>query len=89
MFVTKMNASAANLDAANPPAIAVPEALPLPVAAGCRRDIGRAAIVTVAGSIIAGSVSIIARAGSNRTADDGSADQPASDGGGRRRPGAS
>src|ERR1700722_2977458 len=85
LFVTKMNVSAANLHAANPPGVAIPEALALPVAAtgsgSGRRDIGRATVIAVAGSVVTGAVSVIARAGSNRAADDGAADQSAGDSG--------
>jgi hypothetical protein len=75
----KMNGSAAHPHAANAPAIAIPETLPLPDAAAIRvvDDIGRAAaVITVTGSVIAGPVSVIARAG-KRAADDGAADDSA------------
>src|SRR5258706_1834241 len=72
--------STANPHPANPPAIAVPEALSLPDAVVIR-DIGRTAVIAVAGSIITGSIPIIARAG-KRAANDGAADQSGSDAGG-------
>ena len=79
LFVTKMNGSAANPDAADPPAVAVPESLPLPDAAAIIvvGDIGRTA-VAVTGSIIAGAISVIARAG-KRAADDSAADDSGGD----------
>src|SRR5260221_7806938 len=65
--------SAANPHAANPPAIAVPEPLPLPVAATIViGHIGGAAVIAVAGSIVAGAI-IIAGA-CDRAADDGATD---------------
>src|SRR5450631_401872 len=69
--------SAANPDAADPPAIAVPEALPLPDAAAIIvvGDIGRTAIA-VAGSIVAGAVIAVGRG--KRAADDGAADHAGS-----------
>src|SRR6266404_5514197 len=61
--------------------MAVPEALSLPDAVVIR-DIGRTAVIAVARSIIiAGPISIIARAG-KRAANDGAADQSGSDAGG-------
>ena len=71
-----MNELAANPHAADPPAIAVPEALPLPVAIaviGGTGDVGRAAVIAVTGSVVAVTRAIIAGAG-ERTADDGAAD---------------
>src|SRR5437899_7690384 len=78
----KMNGSlVANPDVADPPAITIPEPLPLPDAgfavAGID-DIGRAAAI-VAGCIIART--IIAVLGRNRAADDGAADQAGRDAG--------
>jgi hypothetical protein len=71
--------SAANPDAADPPAIAVPESLPLPDTAAIVivGDIGWPT-VAVTGSIVAGAISIIARAG-ERAADDGAADDSGGD----------
>src|SRR5450755_1442530 len=65
--------SAANPDAANPPAIAIPETLPLPVAAaiGVVGHIGRTAVIAVTGSVVAGTV--IAGTG-QRAANNGAAD---------------
>src|SRR5471032_2299108 len=64
--------SAANPHAANPPAIAVPETLPLPVTAAIVvGDIGRAAVIAVAGSIAG---AIIIAVACERAADDGAAD---------------
>src|SRR5271169_5593238 len=75
--------SAANPHAANLPGIAVPEALPLPVTAiRVGSDIGRAAVIAVAGSVIvAGRVSIRIRTGRDRAADNGATDEPAGNGG--------
>src|ERR1700674_1861972 len=71
--------SAANPHAAHPPAIAVPETLPLPEAAAIIvvADIGRTAVITVAGSIVARAI-IIAGA-CQRAADDGTADNSGGD----------
>src|SRR5260370_39533156 len=82
LFVRKMNGRlAADPHAANPPAIAVPETLPLPDAIIIICDIGRTAVITVTWSIIARPVSIIAGA-RKRAAHDGPADQSGSDAGG-------
>ena len=75
LFVRKMNGSAANPHAANPPAIAVPETLSLPDAV-IISDIGRTAVIAVTGSIAIVAGPIIARAG-KRATDDGAADQSA------------
>lgn len=78
--------SAANSNATEPPAIAVPEALTLPIAAiGVSRDIGRAAVISIAGPVvarsIAGSIPIAIGTGRDRAADNGTADDPASNSG--------
>src|SRR5579859_227079 len=74
--------SAAHPDAAKPPSIAIPEALPLPVTTvRVSRHIGWSAVISVTGSIVARSISIRSiRAGCDRAANDGAADQPAGDG---------
>jgi len=65
-----MNVLAANPDAANPPAVAVPEALPLPIATAIIvvGDIARAAVITITVTR-----PVIAGAG-KRAAHDGAAD---------------
>ena len=76
----KVNDSVANPDTANPPAIAVPEALALPeagLAISGVGDIGRATIIAVTGSGIAGPV--IAVLGCDRAADNGTPEQSGSD----------
>src|SRR5882724_6237069 len=87
VFVTKMNvcnederSSAANPHAAKTPAIAVPETLALPVAAAVIvvGDIGRTAVIAVTRTVVAWSVSVIARTG-ERAADNGAADNSGSD----------
>src|SRR5450432_4665799 len=67
--------SAADPDVANPPAIAVPEALPLPGAAAIIviRDVGRPAVIAVTRSIITVAGAVAVRRG-QRAADDGAAD---------------
>lgn len=69
--------SAADSDAANPPAIAVPEPLPLPDAAAIIiiGDIARTVIAVAGSRVVAGA--IIARGG-QRAADDGAADHAGS-----------
>src|SRR5579864_8692256 len=73
--------SAANPHVANPPAIAIPEALPLPVTAiRISRDIGRSTVVAIAGAVIARSISVRIRTiGSIGTCGDGAADDGAAD----------
>jgi hypothetical protein len=61
----KVNGSAAHPDTAKPPAIPIPETLPLPDAAAVIvvRDIGRAAVVAIAWSVIAIAGAVIAWTG--------------------------
>src|SRR5882724_2468616 len=68
-------ASAANPHAANPPAVTIPEPLPLPVAVVIVAAIGRRTVIAVAGSVIARPIIAGAR---KRAADDGAADDAAS-----------
>src|SRR3954465_14325319 len=62
-------ALAANPDAANPPAVAIPEALPLPIATVILGDIGRSA------AVIAVTRPVVIAGPGKRAADDSAADQ--------------
>ena len=77
----KMNSLAANPHAANPPSVAIPEALTLPVTAVriASRDIGRTAVAVVrigAWSTVIGTRAIVVGV-RNGAADDGAADDSA------------
>src|SRR5882672_8837679 len=78
----KVNGLAADSHAAHPPAIAVPEALALPVAGATgATDIGRPAVIAVARTVIARTVAgtVIIRARRDRAADDGASEQASRD----------
>src|SRR5207245_2988308 len=80
----KVNGLAADSHAVHPPAIAVPEALALPVAGAANgaADVGRPAVVAVARSVIARTVvvgTVIIRARRDRTADNGASKQAGRD----------
>src|SRR6185436_12921611 len=68
----------ANPDAADPPAIAVPEALPLPDTVRSVAGIDHIGPAAISGTIIARAV-IITVLGSDRAADDGATDQSCGD----------
>src|SRR6266567_4115865 len=75
----KMNGSLiANPDAADPPAITIPEPLPLPDAGFAVAGIDHIGRAAIAGSIIARAV-IVAVLRSNRAADNGTAEQAGCD----------